>query len=1026
MKQECLMSVIGADRKPPAGPLHPFAPGARRNLHHHQGPCMKTKLHSTLAIRQSALTALLAAAALALGPVPSYANRLANPGFEPDLSGWYGWGNAFAETDHFRSGTRALKLYGQFSGSSGAYQIRSARAGETWTFSGYGLTPGDDVLAGANAALLKIVWFDGPNGTGNQLQPLPGPGALFGSSPGIESARLTNGTPMDIWHFLCAGGAAPPGTMSAQLLALFYQPAMAQGAAWFDDLAATATGDWGNALSFDGTNDFLVVSNVASVVPTSQVTVEFWQRAHQATNQVTFSLDPDVFPTNRFLACTPWLDQVIWDFGDIGNQGRLTYVPPPSEPLTNCWQHLALVASNGPSGFMAIYRNGAQVAYKNGAGSPCFTNGLYDLCLGRVGGAYYFDGELDDFRIWNVARTAEQIRDNLWHPLTGLESNLVLYLSFDEGAGASAYDSTTNRFQGRLFEGASPGNGPAWVNSMPPFIKVADLPGVSASSVAWGDYDNDGRLDFLLTGSTNLGYPGISQVWRNTGSGFTNVPIPGLLGVSGGSVAWGDYDNDGRLDFLLTGAGIAQVWRNTGSGFANVTATVAPGLPEVYYSSVAWGDYDNDGRLDILLTGDSDDEGYVAQVWRNTGSGFANVTATVAPGLLGVYLGSVAWGDYDNDGRLDFLLTGDTGLGYDCIAQVWRNTGSGFANVTATVAPALPGVYHSSVAWGDYDNDGRLDFLLTGLQESYLNTSQVWRNTGSSFANVTATVAPGLPEVSYSSVAWGDYDNDGRLDFLLTGYSYSGLISQVWRNTGSGFTSVIIPGLPGVGFSAAAWGDYDNDGRLDILLTGDTGSGLIAQVWRNSAPEAYPNTLPWPPTDLTASVDGQVVNLDWAAGGDPQTPTNGLTYNLRVGTTPGGFDVVSPHANPTNGYRRLPALGNAQHRLGAQLNLPPGLYYWGVQAVDSAFAGSPFAAETTFAVPGPQIITGISAGTNGVVTLHFRGGPTNTYLVQITTNLSAPVWVTISTNVADMTGAWSFTDYSASNCPARFYRSTLP
>ena len=83
-----------------------------------------------------------------------------------------------------------------------------------------------------------------------------------------------------------------------------------------------------------------------------------------------------------------------------------------------------------------------------------------------------------------------------------------------------------------------------------------------------------------------------------------------------------------------------------------MTASVAPGLPAVYIGSVAWGDYDNDGRLDLLLAGSD-----VSQLWRNTGSAFSNVTASVAPGLPGIYAGSVAWGDFDNDGRLDFWIT---------------------------------------------------------------------------------------------------------------------------------------------------------------------------------------------------------------------------------------------------------------------------------------------------------------------------------------------------------------------------------
>jgi len=454
-----------------------------------------------------------------------------------------------------------------------------------------------------------------------------------------------------------------------------------------------------------------------------------------------------------------------------------------------------------------------------------------------------------------------------------------------------------------------------------------DLLGVGWSSVAWGDYDNDGHLDFLVMGYHDY-FNELSLLWRNTGSGFTIASITGLPQIAYGSVAWGDYDNDGRLDFLIMGDNgfrYSQLWRNTGSGFTNVPIA---GLPEVSDGCVAWGDYDNDGRLDFFLAGMTFD-GPVSQLWHNNDSTFTNVPI---PGLPGVYNNSVAWGDYDNDGRLDFFFSGgDT-------SPLWRNTGNGFTNVPI---PGLPPLAAGSAAWADYDNDGHLDFFLMDG-----DASPLWRNTGSGFTNVPIA---GLPQVAFGSVAWGDYDNDGRLDFLITGTSnYVSGVSQVWRNTGSGFTNVPIAGLPQLAYSSVAWGDYDNDGRLDFLLTGSPdGSSGISQLWRNITPVT--NAPPGAPTGLALTATTNAVMLSWNSAPDDHTPAPGLTYNVRAGTTPGGIDLFAGHVNTTNGFRRVPAMGNAYLRHSLPLTgLTNGqTVYWSVQAVDTAFAGGPFATETS-------------------------------------------------------------------------------
>lgn len=523
-------------------------------------------------------------------------------------------------------------------------------------------------------------------------------------------------------------------------------------------------------------------------------------------------------------------------------------------------------------------------------------------------------------------------------------------------------------------------------------VPVDGLPNVDASSIAWADFDNDGHLDFLLTGTTGTGASGPkTQLWRNTGTTFTNLPVPNLPSLYNGSAAWGDYDRDGRLDFVISGQAtnigvvvrITQLWRNTVTGFSNVTSVIAPSLPQVNESSAAWGDFNGDGRLDLYLAGFESPGIRAAGIWLNNGTTLTNATSSIAPGLQAMSSGSASVADFDNDQRPDLLLTGDAG---QAKSQLWRNTPSGFVDVTATYAPGLPGVYFSSTSWGDFDRDGLVDFIITG-ESATGRVTQIWRNQGSSF---TVFPVPGLSAARYASGVWGDFSGDGWLDFILTGDFSGDDTNQVWLNTGTTFTNVDV-GLPTIWMfpkGATALADYDNDGRLDVMLTGTVpGDGRLTQIWRNTT--SATNTPPPVPSGATATVSNNVVTLFWTAPSDAQSGTN-LTYNLRIGTTPGGQDVLTPSA-AANGFRRIPALGNVNYRRTASYTLSPGIYYWSVQAVDTSFAGGAFSPEQSFEVVADVRPTLKIQRSGTSVTVSWEP-PIQGWILQQTANLNANAW----------------------------------
>lgn len=518
--------------------------------------------------------------------------------------------------------------------------------------------------------------------------------------------------------------------------------------------------------------------------------------------------------------------------------------------------------------------------------------------------------------------------------LTGLQPGLTYEARFHISNGVDIASGPTVFFKTRSLTNSS----------------VA-LPAISSGVMAWGDADNDGDLDLLVCGESATGTVA-SVLYTQAGLFVSQLP---LLETTNAVVecagAWGDYDNDGDLDIALTGlaSGPTNRFFILRNDLTNFTALQPAGLSGVTAGSVAWGDYDNDGNLDLLVTGTLTGAaaGASTRVYRNDGMGV--FSDRKFPNLRGVYRGAAAWGDHDRgDGWLDILVAGEASGAPLTNALLYRNLvdGAGFTNIAI-----FQGVRRATVAWADYDIDGKLDFILTGATNIIGGDrpfSSLYRH---STLDTYTPLLFGLTNIHSGASAWGDYDNDGEIDLAITGQGDTQPVSILARNMGGGTLANSSEPILAVTNSTMAWGDFDNDGDLDLVSSGwPTGiGGRISRLHLNLT--THSNTLPAAPDTSAVGFrgsNGTSVSLSWKAATDAETALP--TYNVRMGTNSGGHEIIPPHSDPVTGWRRLPAMGNMFHRTsGIVTNLNPFLtYYWAVQAVDAAFAGGPWSAEAAF------------------------------------------------------------------------------
>ena len=383
------------------------------------------------------------------------------------------------------------------------------------------------------------------------------------------------------------------------------------------------------------------------------------------------------------------------------------------------------------------------------------------------------------------------------------------------------------------------------------------------SGAALFDYDNDNDLDLYFVNGNSLHSSDTkilhrNRLFRNDGGNF--IDITDLTGVGdtgyGLGCCVGDYNNDGFIDLYVANFGANILYKNNGNGTFTDVARHANIDGVQLSSSCAFADYDGDGDLDLytvnyvkldleknpkctyqgvstyctpeVLPGESD------SLYRNNGDGtFSDITQSAglfAPDGKGL---GVVWGDYDNDGDLDIFVANDTTPNF-----LYQNNGRGtFQNVGlfAGVALSTEGRPYSGMGtnFGDFDNDGDLDIVVTNFQDQ---TNSLYQNEQHAFFN-EVSFSTGIGEKSLPYLAWGvdfvDLNNDGWLDLFIANGHLDPNISDIDPVGTYAQCNQIFVNQKGQDFidqsatiraqqqvsRGTAFGDLDNDGDIDVVVS---------------------------------------------------------------------------------------------------------------------------------------------------------------------------------------------------------------
>jgi len=316
-------------------------------------------------------------------------------------------------------------------------------------------------------------------------------------------------------------------------------------------------------------------------------------------------------------------------------------------------------------------------------------------------------------------------------------------------------------------------------------------------------------------------------------------------------IAWGDYDNDGFPDAYMTNGFSAGtsifywenfLFNNNGDGTFDSVTTAGPIVDDKYLSGGnGWGDFDNDGDEDLLVAEPVTRKQFIQYYSKNSlylnGNNGTFSNAPSGPLVNEEQISKIvsSWVDYNGDGWLDAFVSQASFSGSAENHALYENNQDGtFTKITNNLTAGQSA--RSGFAWADFDEDGDMDVVTASGSEG--QSTILWKNTGSNFTSSVLIANGGTTGRVTNSVSWGDFDNDGLLDLIAvnnSGALDSKSINKLFRNNGSGslveVTTGVGPVITDQDLSiVSAWADYDNDGDLDLFVGND---GSYTQGYRS-------------------------------------------------------------------------------------------------------------------------------------------------------------------------------------------------